>query len=1174
MLKIIKFLFQQLLMFAWLCTLQKVNAQLSIGSSPKNGAYLSDQIVNLECKTVISGFSYHFQVSTDTLITQLVLDTIVSDNGFFRDFGSSNQRYFWRVKASHSQGITEWSDTYKFNIFSPDRVDNLVLWLSSESLSLSDNSPVEVWTDLSGNGFDASQTNALLRPIYRGFGGVSNRPYVDFDGTDGMVTAVNRSNIPNDSTLTFVSLQRNRNQGYGALFYLGNSGSFSPQYAARTAGSSYNNGSLRFLGYNGGAFAFDLQSTNGQFRIISGFNNLLQAKLFSNGSLAANSGSGLVSVAAGATLKIGCNQDFTENYSGLLHELLVFRNLESDSLLRDLERFINWKYVPAPELGDNIIQYQGFCDSMVTLSPGIGYTQYLWSTGATSPSIAVSDFGVYSVIVTDEFGMQKTDKIEVRPNEVLGYPSVPVICQGSSLLWDTGISGHSVQWSDGFNGVSRTITSPGSYYYDVVDGNGCTYRSDTINIQLDSYPLIPYLGADTSLCTGNFLALQVGAFQTVSYSWQDGSTAAQFAVNAPGTYWVQTSNANGCIARDTILISIAGTAPNAEFSVTDHCFNKLVPLLDQSSGVGADFVAQWQWNMGNGTVLNQQAPNYTYPAPGTYSVQLYVQSIGGCGAYHYDTVIVFANPEVSYDVVGHCEDQEVIFTNTTSAGSAAISSYTWDFDMPWTGAYNTSNIPIPNRVFEQVGNYDVKLVVTDANGCKDSLIQTVVIDPSPVPNFIFESTCQGTPIQFINTSTTQPSSTYLWEFGDNTSSILVNPQHSYPDYGLQQVVLSVTNLYGCTASNLQEVEVYAFPEVSMQIGSACVDSYVTLENTSLVPLGAIDSTLWVINQTDTLYGLNSAWMVDVFGQQQVELFTWSAQGCASQSSQFFDVTTQFNADFTTGTGIIAVGQPFTFENTSTPGSIALWTFGDGGFSTEYSPEHTFSSAYADSSLEVMLIALDPSGCIDTSMQTVLIRRARIDLEIANLFLQKDGNWYTMGVSLTNKGTVNIESADLVVETQKGLLFNETWHGSLEPTEDSVYVFSAMPTSIFNDQDNIEAYICVSGVGFDLYNTAETYLENNRVCRNVEGEDIVLLPVFPNPATGDFNVRIFLTNPAEVYLSLDDSRGRSVVLMENNTSLQDGYYQYNVDADRLAEGIYYIHLRSGEETKTFRLSVIK
>jgi len=1153
---------------------QSLLAQEVISNFPKHNHVTKDSLILFQAKNVLEATSYRFQISSSISFSVLVIDTLVNSNAVSLDIGSSNQTHFWRAKAYLSNDSTEWSQAYRLTVFSPKNIDNSVLWFSSASVSQANNTPVSTLLDLSGNGYNATQSTTSLQPTFKTLGGFRNLPFIDFNGTDGMQTLVDNSIIRNDSTLSFVSLQLNRNQSYGALYFLGNSGSFNPQYAARTAGSSYNNGAFRFLGYNGTVFTFDLQTPNNIYRIISGQNGLTQSRLFSNGVQVAVSGSSIVPVASGATLRIGCNQDNLDNYNGALHEFVLYKNTIDTSVLRNTERLIDAMYVPKPNLGNNITQINGLCDSTVVLNPGAGYSSYLWSTGATSPTLTVNQFGTYSVLTTDNFGYVFTDKIEFRPNVVFKYPSSTNICLGSGIVWNTQISNYSVVWSDGFVGATRSITAPGSYFYDIVDANLCSVRSDTLLFTIDNYPSTANLGPDTSLCSGNLIALQSGAGETVSYAWPNGSTGNQYAVDTTGNYFVQSVNVNGCVARDTVHINVIGVAPIAAFATANVCEGTNAVFTDNSVPVGAAPIDGWAWDFGDTTSASTQSPTHTYAAPGTYIVELFVQSVGGCGAYAYDTLEVLATPDAAYTFTGHCADQEVEFTDASQAGSAPVTVYAWNFGIPATGSYNFSNIPIPNRIYDDVGTYNVKLVVTDDNGCKDSITQTVQIDPSPVPNFVFESTCQGSPIQFLNTSNTQPSSTYLWDFGDNTSSILINPQHTYPDYGINQVTLAVTNLFDCSTSITKEVEVFAFPLPSLELGAACMDSYVTLENTSQVPLGAIDSTIWVINQTDTLYGLNSAWMVNSLGQQQVQLFTWSEEGCAGQTSQFFDVNQQFNASFSTYPGIIAAGQPFAFENTSNPGSIAVWTFGDGGFSTDFSPIHTYESSWTDSTVEVMLIALNTSGCADTSVQQVLIRRAAIDLEISNLFLQKNDAWYTMGVKLENKGTVDLTEADLLVETPKGLLFNETWNGTLKPTEDSIYVFSAMPTSIFTDQDAIESYVCVSGQAHDLYGTLETYLDNNKVCRNVEGESIVLLPVFPNPIYKDFLVRIYLTNAAEVFLSLDDDRGRAAQTMETGATLQPGYYEYAVDTDKLAEGTYFINLRSGDETKSFKLAVVK
>lgn len=1141
--------------------------------SPRDGLVSDNTKPLLLWNSVNGATSYQIELAQDVSFIQnyQTFNSLVNSYQIATPLVSG--AYFWKISTLIG-GQSYQSNVGTFTIFSPTDLSDLTLWLSSDSLvTLDVSNKVQQWGDLSSNAYSFAADIPSRRPtVSSGYSSLSNQSGIKFDGTQRLISSATYSF--SDASIFMVGIQHAGEEGYGRFidhgyntgFWIGRPGSTDQVGGGFIESNPFGNynpcsndipfelsyvrtGSATNYNYNGMPFTQPTRTTTG-----------------------------------GATLsnKIYFGSDIS-NYAWGKKELfsvVIFNTDLTPSQRMLVEQYLMNKYAPPVSLGMDIIpNYTSntFCVSE-TLSANFPYENYLWNTGQTTPSITVTRPGTYILRATDIFGRFSYDTVKVVPPFALNTPQTDVICSNTQISWATSFppSDFSFNWSDGSTQSALSISSPGSYSVIISDNFGCQFFSDTLQLTLDNYQNVPFLGNDTTLCTGNPISLQMGADQTVAYSWQDGAFTTQtfYNVGPSGYYWVEASNENGCIGRDTIYITNVGTAPLADFNVDNQCFGPQANIQDQSTGVGADFVAQWQWDLGNGTMINQQNVNYTYPSPGVYPIELYVQSLGGCGAYHYDTIEVFANPTAVYTFSGHCVDQEVQFTDGTQAGSSPVTAYSWNFGIPATGSYNFSNIPIPNRIYDQVGTYNVKLVVTDGNGCKDSITQSVQIDPSPVPNFVFESTCQGTPIQFLNTSNTQASSTYLWDFGDNTSSILVNPQHTYPDYGINSVSLQITNLYNCSSTLMQEVEVYAFPLTSLQIGAACVDSYVTLENTSEVPLGAIDSTYWVINQTDTLYGANASWLVTSLGQQQVELFTLSAQGCAAQTSQFFDVSEQFNASFSTYPGIVAAGQPFTFENTSNPGSVALWTFGDGGFSTDFSPEHIFDAQFADSTLTVLLVALSPSGCVDSSYQEVLIQRERIDLEISNLFLQKDGNWYIMGVKLKNKGTVDLTGADLVVETPKGLLFNETWNGTLKPTEDSIYVFSAMPTSIFSDQDAIESYVCVSGQAHDLYGTLETYLDNNKVCKNVEGESIVLLPVFPNPIYKDFVVRIYLTNPAEVFLSLDDDRGRSAQVMENGNVLQSGYYEYVVDADKLAEGTYFVNLRSGDVTQSFKLSVVK
>lgn len=1148
-------------------------AQEVISNFPKHNHVTKDSVILFQVKNVLEVTSYRFQLSGSSSFSVLTVDTLVNSNAVSLDIGSSNQTYFWRSKAYFINDSTEWSQVHKLTVFSPKNIDNSVVWFSSTSVSQANNTPINTLMDLTGNGYNATQPSASLQPTFRTLGGFRNQPFIDFNGTDGMQTLVDNSIIRNDSTLSFVSMQLNRNQGYGALFYLGNSGAFSPQFAGRTAGSSYNNGAFRFLGYNGTVFTFDLQTPNNSYRIISGQNQLTQSRLFSNGIQVGVMGASLVPVNAGAKLKIGCNQDNQENYNGALHELVIYRNTIDTSVLRNTERLIDAMYVPKPNLGNNITQINGLCDSTIVLNPGAGYTSYLWSTGATSPTITINQFGTYSVQTTDNFGYVFTDKIEFRPNVVFKYPSTTNICQNSGIVWNTQISNYNIVWSDGFVGATRLITVPGSYFYDIIDVNQCSVRSDTLLFTIDNYPSTANLGADTNLCSGNLIALQSGAGETVSYLWPDGTTGTQYAVDTTGNYFLESINVNGCVARDTVHINVIGIAPLAEFTTANVCDGLNAVFTDNSVPVGTAPIDGWAWDFGDTTSAITQSPTHTYSAPGNYIVELFV-SQGGCGAFHYDTVTVYQNPQALFTFSGHCQGQPIQFNNASTLGNAPLSTYSWDFDMPWTGAYNTSNIPIPYREFDSTGVFDVQFTVTDANGCNSQVTIPVVIDPSPEVTFSMPDGCVNQPITAQFTGVSQNPSTYLWDFGDNAFSILNNTSHTYSVFGDYTVSLSVTNGFNCTVVGQDQIDVFAVPVPSFDLGPYCKGTYVEMTNTSTIAQGAVAQTTWVVNATDTVTGNPGFYLIPELGQQQIQVITTSNEGCSASTFEFIEVEDSLNVSFSVGTGIAAVGEPFPFTNTTTGTNLALWNFGDQTFSSEFSPVHTYSDAYTDSTVQVYLIGLNASGCVDTAYQNVTVRPAELDLALETLFLQENGTFDFLGVKMKNEGTVSVKKVAFEVFSDKGPLFQETWNGNLLPTKDTIYVFLSQPSLQFSTEDEKEAYVCVNSVAYDWQNEAETLLENNDRCINLEGDGVILTTIAPNPASNEVGFQLLVTKTSTISAELIDMNGKRAKILIPSTSVEPGIVDLKADIRTLENGVYFLQFTSNGSTTTQRLVVLQ
>ncbi len=74
-------------------------------------------------------------------------------------------------------------------------------------------------------------------------------------------------------------------------------------------------------------------------------------------------------------------------------------------------------------------------------------------------------------------------------------------------------------------------------------------------------------------------------------------------------------------------------------------------------------------------------------------------------------------------------------------------------------------------------------------------------------------------VQF-NSSYNKPAKSYLWDFGDGTTSTVSNPEHGYKDQGIYTVCLQVTGLNGCSSSICNRIEVSKKNPLSAKISAA------------------------------------------------------------------------------------------------------------------------------------------------------------------------------------------------------------------------------------------------------------------------------------------------------------------------------------------------------------------
>jgi PKD repeat protein len=220
-------------------------------------------------------------------------------------------------------------------------------------------------------------------------------------------------------------------------------------------------------------------------------------------------------------------------------------------------------------------------------------------------------------------------------------------------------------------------------------------------------------------------------------------------------------------------------------------------------------------------------------------------------------------------------------------------------------------------------------------------------DPILTPGFSFDATNNfvGCPIKFTDSSTVaecEGGITYSWDFGDGNSSKSPSPEYTYQKEGKYDVVLTIT-CDKTSESITQSIEIKAAPPItsSFKINSTeyLVNKPIQFENTSI---GATKSE-WNFGDGGTSTETSPTHTFTKEGEYNISLKTFGTKG-TMESSQKIKVVNELIAGFDIPNCTLFSSCEVAFINTSVGATSYLWSFGDGGTSTEENPSYMFKNS--------------------------------------------------------------------------------------------------------------------------------------------------------------------------------------------------------------------------------------
>ncbi|MCK9398907.1 MAG: gliding motility-associated C-terminal domain-containing protein [Bacteroidales bacterium] len=364
------------------------------------------------------------------------------------------------------------------------------------------------------------------------------------------------------------------------------------------------------------------------------------------------------------------------------------------------------------------------------------------------------------VLLADIPGPQVTQVNITNETDFLGNGAIEIIASGS-----TPVIYYSIDGGENYQSNNGTFNNLGSGIYDcmILDENGCD-TTFTVEIQNVILTHLHAVTGEGGHCLGNtaLVPVNVDNFNSVAtFHLKLGYNADNLQCEGFANVHPQlVDSLTGWVDQGAGEINLAW---NSAFPVTFGQPEKVADLVFTTKNPGQ---GQLSWYTGTSESYFTNAAGYPIPAQ-----------------FQTGEVKIYEPPEILLSPSKTVCEGQLVSIMSIALGNQPPIDYSWIYPSGDTSSFDPIFFSVTQA---DAGNYT--LLATDHVGCSDQKTINLIVSDNPVAAFHGSDTLEFHPSDVLDAGT--GLSSYLWNTGDTTESIMINSEGKY--------WVEMESQFGCT----------------------------------------------------------------------------------------------------------------------------------------------------------------------------------------------------------------------------------------------------------------------------------------------------------------------------------------------------------------------------------------